>query len=108
MWAKIWAWLKKNWKWLLLPLWIVSMVAVWLLSGGRTKFFPPSGTTDEAADEAARAKDKAVKDFRARLEELHRKAEERLQNASKEQLEEYEEMKDKPIEELAKWIDSLS
>lgn len=105
---KVWEWIKKNWRWLILPLWILSLLLMWFLSGGRTKFFPPSGTTDEAADQAVAAKDKAVAEFRARLDELAAKAEERLQGASEEQIKEYEELKDKPIEEVAKWIDSLS
>jgi hypothetical protein len=106
--SKVWAWLKKNWKWLILPLWLVSLLLVWFLSGGKSTLFPPSGTTDEAADEAIAAKDKAIADFRARLDDLHKKAEERLKNASEEQIKEYEELKDKPVEDVAKWIDSLS
>lgn len=105
---KVWEWIKKNWKWLILPLWILSLLLMWFLSGGRTKFFPPSGTTDEVADQAVKEKDKAIASFRARLDELYKKAEERLQGASEEQIKEYEALKDKPIEEIAKWIDSLS
>jgi hypothetical protein len=108
MWAKIWAWLKKNWKWLVLPLWVLSLLLMWFLSGGHKTFFPPSGTTDEAADEAMKAKDEAMKAFRARLDELARKAEERLQGASEEQVKELKELQDKPLDEVAKWIDSLS
>ncbi len=104
----VWEWLKKNWKWLVLPLWILSVVLVWVLRGGTKPLFPVSGTKDEAADKALEAQQKAVIEFRARLEELARKAEERLKKASQEQLKEYETLKDKPLEEVAKWIDSLS
>lgn len=105
---KIWEWLKKNWKWLVLPFWVLSMVAVWLLSGGRTKLFPPSGTTDVAADSALKAKDEAIELFRVRLDELYKKAEERLRAASEAQVKEFTEIKEKSLEEVAKWIDLLS
>jgi flagellar biosynthesis/type III secretory pathway M-ring protein FliF/YscJ len=106
--SKVWAWLKKNWKWLILPLWLASVILVWIFRGGDKPMFPVTGTTDKAADEALKAKDKAAAEFRARLDELAKKAEERLQNASEEQIKEYEELKDKPLDEVAKWIDSLS
>lgn len=106
--SKVWAWLKKNWKWLILPLWILSIILVWIFRGGDKPLFPVSGTTDAAADQAVAAKDKAVEEFRARLDELAKKAEERLKNASEDQIKEYEELKDKPLDEVAKWIDSLS
>jgi flagellar biosynthesis/type III secretory pathway M-ring protein FliF/YscJ len=106
--SKVWAWLKKNWKWLILPLWIASVVLVWIFRGGDKPMFPVSGTTDAEADKALEAKDKAVAEFRERLEELAKKAEERLKNASEEQLKEYEELKDKPLDEIAVWIDELS
>lgn len=105
---KVWDWLKKNWKWLILPLWIASIVLVWIFRGGDKPLFPVTGTKDSDADKALEAKDKAVSEFRARLDELAKKAEERLKNASQEQIKEYEALKDKPLEEVAKWIDSLS
>ena len=106
--SKGWAWLKKNWKWLLLPLWVTSVVLVWIFRGGDRPLFPVTGTTDDNADKALEAQQKASAEFRARLEKLHKKAEERLKNASEEQLKEYEKIKDKSLEEVAKWIDSLS
>lgn len=103
---KIWEWLKKNWKWLILPLWIASLILVWLFRGGAAPFF--SGTKDSDADTAMKAKDQAIADFRAKLEELAKKAEERLKNASKEQVDEFNGLKDKPLDEVASWIDKLS
>ncbi len=105
---KAWLWLKKRWKWLVLPFWLISIVLVYLFRGGDKPLFPVTGTTDVAADKALQAKSQAMVDFRARLDELAKKAEERLQKASEEQLKEYEELKDKPLDEVAKWIDSLS
>lgn len=105
---KAWEWFKKHWKWFIAPLWIGSLVLIWIFRGGDTPLLPPSGTTDEAADEAMAAKKAAMDGFRARLDELAEKAEERLKDASEEQLKEYEEIKDKPLEEIAAWIDNLS
>ena len=104
---KAWEWFKRNWKWFIAPLWIASLVVMWLFRGGSSK--PPiSGTTDVAADEAMKAKDEAMTQFRSRLDELLKKAQDRLQAASKEQLEEFNELKDKPLDDVAKWIDTIS
>ena len=102
-----WEWLKKNWRYLVFPLWVASLILVWLLSGGRRPIMPVSGTTDQVADDAAKAKDEAIQQFRDRLDQLAKLMEERLKNASKEQMEEFQQMKDKPIEEVAKWIDTV-
>ena len=104
----MWLWLKKNWKWLLLPLWFASLVLVWLFRGGDRTLFPVTGTTDKDADEALKAQQEAAAAFRARLDELAAKADKKLQTASKEQLQEYETMKGKSLDEVAKWIDELS
>lgn len=106
--TKVWEWLKKNWKWLLLPFWLLSLFGTWILRGGKKPLLPPSGTTDVAADTALKEKDAALEGFKSRLDELYRKAEERLKGASEAQVKEYNEIKDKPLEEIAKWIDSLS
>jgi len=104
---KIWEWLKKNWKYLLFPLWVLSLILVWVLAGGHRSLVPVSGTTDQAADDAMKAKDEAVQQFRDRLDQLAKLLEEKLQNASKAQLDEFKEMKDKPLDEVAKWVDSI-
>ena len=105
--SKVWDWLKKNWKWLILPLWILSIVLVWFLHGGEKPLFPVTGTKDEDADKALEAQQKAADEFRARLDELHKRAEERLKNASAEQLKEYEQIKDKPLEDTEE-VDAIS
>lgn len=84
------------------------MVLVWLFRGGDKSLIPISETVDEAAAEALKAKDKAMADYRERLDAQAKKAEERLQKASVEQIKEYEEIKDKPLDELATWFDKLS
>jgi flagellar biosynthesis/type III secretory pathway M-ring protein FliF/YscJ len=104
---KVWAWLKKNWKWLIAPLWILSLVLVWLFAGDGRPLFKPSGTTDKMADELAEEKEKILAEYREKMGDLAKRVEEKLQDASKEQLEEFKEMKDKPPEEIAKWIDQF-
>lgn len=106
--TKVWTWLKKNWKWLILPLWVLSVVLVWVFRGGDKPLFPVTGTTDKAADQAVAAQQKASDEFRARLEALAKRAEERLKTASEAQVKEYETIKDKPLDEVAAWIDNLS
>ena len=104
---KAWEWFKKNWKWFIAPLWILSLVLVWLFMGNKPPLFPPSGTTDEMADELAKEKEIILAEYREKMGALADRVEEKLQAASKEQLEEFKEMKDKPPEEVAKWIDQF-
>lgn len=103
----MWAWLKKNWKWFIAPLWITSMVLVWLFKGGRDVVVPDSGTSDEAADTLAEEKDKALQEFRQRLDELYAKARQRLEQAGEEQLGDFNNIKDEPIEKVSAWIDDI-
>lgn len=103
----VWRWLKKYWKWILFPIGVISIILAWL-ARGRELQLPSSGTTDEAADEAMEAYKEAAREYQRKVKEAHKKAEERLKTASEEQIKEYEELKDKTPEEVAKWIDSLS
>lgn len=103
----MWIWLKKYWKWILFPIGIVSLLLAWK-SRDKGPELPDTGTTDEAADEAMEAYKAAAREYQEKVREVHKKAEERLKDASEEQLKEYEEIKDKPIEEIAKWIDDLA
>jgi len=104
---RVWEWLKKNWKYLLFPLWALSLILVWVIGGGSRSLFPVSGTTDQAADDAMKAKDEAIRQFRERLDQVAQQIETKLRNASKEQLDEFKEMKDKPLDEVAKWVDNI-
>lgn len=104
----VWFWLKANWKWLLLPVWAASLILVWVFRGGDKPLFPISGTTDEAADKALKEKDEAIRVFRSHLDDLAKKAEARMQDASAEQIKEMKELQGKPLEDVVKWIDGLS
>lgn len=105
---KVWEWLKTHWKWLILPLWVASILLVWVFHGGSKPLFPVTGTKDKDADNALEEQRRASEEFKARMEELSKIAEERLKTASEEQVKAYQEIKDKTPEEVAKWIDSLS
>jgi len=105
--SKVWEWIKRNWKWLILPLWAISIVLVWLFKGGSKIDLPISGTTDQAADEVAK-KDKIISDLRQRIAALDAKVKELIMNASEEQIKEYERLRDKTLEDIAKWGDELS
>ena len=83
------------------------MVLVWLFKGGDKRILP-FVDNDDTIDTALEAKDKAIIDYKTKLNALGKKREERLQNASEAQIKEYEEIKDKPLEEIATWIDKLS
>jgi hypothetical protein len=104
---KIWEWLKKNWKWLILPLWVVSMVLVWLFTGGRKVVVPSSGTSDQAANTAVSGVITASDERQRAIADILRIFEERLKKASVDQLKEAEVMKDKPLSEVASWIDKF-
>lgn len=102
-----WRWLKKYWKWIVFPVGLTLAALAWL-SRSKGPELPATGTTDEAADEAMAAYKAAARVYQEKVREVHKKVEERLKTASEEQLKEYEELKDKPIEEIAKWIDDLA
>jgi hypothetical protein len=106
--TKVWAWLKKHWKWILFPIGVLSALLGWFLWWrGRPKDDDTTTTTDAAADQAVKdtqeaqdAKDKALKE----LEEKHN---DKLTAMSEEQKAEFEEVKKKPVDEVASWIDNL-
>lgn len=105
---KIWDWLKKNWKWFVLPLWLVSIVLVWLFTrGGTRKFGPVSGTSDQAANTAVNAVVTAAEEKDKAIADILKYFEEKLKKASVEQLKEFETLKEKPTSEVASWIDKF-
>lgn len=104
--TKVWEWLKKNWKWLILPLWLASMVLVWFFTGGR-KIVPASGTSDQAANTAVGNVITASDERQKAIADILRVFEEKLKKASVDQLKEAESLKDKPLSEVASWIDKF-
>ena len=102
---KIWAWLKKYWKWFIFPLWIVSMLIVWILRGGKPSIIMPPVNLE--LDQAMLEKDEAVKEFKAALDDLSRKTEERMKSASEQEVKVFKELKGKSLDEIAEWVDNL-
>lgn len=106
--SKVWEWLKKNWKWLILPLWAISMVLMWLFTrGGVKRFGPVSGTSDQAANTAVTTVVAAADEKEKAIAGILKYFEEKLKKASTEQLKEFETLKEKPTAEVASWIDKF-
>jgi hypothetical protein len=92
----IWSWLKNNWKYLLGPLWLLTSLLTWVFS---RKIVLPAPLVE---------KEQILGEFRKKLDDLAVRAEQRLLQASKDQLEEFKTLKDKPVSEIAAWIDRIS
>ena len=107
--SKIWAWAKKHWKWIVFPvgiLLVVLSVLGWLMDI-RKKDDPISGTTDEDANRAVDDIFKASREKEAAIVELEKRHAAKVAVMSEQQRAEYKEIKKKPIEEVASWIDKL-
>lgn len=106
--SKVWEWLKKNWKWIVFPIGVLLSVLGWFLWWrGKPKDDNTTTTTDEAADQALKDTVKAQEEKDQALKELEEKHGQKLATMSEEQRKEFEEVKKKPIEEVATWIDRL-
>ena len=105
---KVWEWIKKNpWKAISAFLGLVVTVLAWLMWPDKPK--PPisSGTTDEAAARALKEQRAATAAHDAAVKKLEEDNRDKLAKASEAQVKEFEELKNKPLEEVAKWIDNL-
>jgi beta-lactam-binding protein with PASTA domain len=98
-----------TWLWivLLIVVAVSSSVLTWWLLSRKNKVPQTPKNLMEAADQALDKKDKAILEFKAGLEELSRKTEEKLRTASEEQRKEFQDIKNKSLPEIAAWIDSL-
>lgn len=104
----MWAWLKKNWRWVVFPVGILTAVMGWFLWWRAPQGDDETSTTTDAdANKAVRdifkaqdVKEAAIKD----LEEEHVK---KISSMTDEQRAEFEEVKKKPIDEVASWIDNI-
>lgn len=106
--TKVWEWVKKNWKWIVFPIGVIGAVLGWFLWWrGRPKDDDTTTTTDSAADQAVKDTNQAHDDKDKALKELEEKHGEKLSTMTDEQREEFEEVKKKPIDEVASWIDNL-
>jgi predicted negative regulator of RcsB-dependent stress response len=105
---KIWTWLKKNWKWVVFPIGVISAILGWFLWWrSRPKDDVDSTTTDAAADQAVKDTVEAQEEKDKALEQLEEKHGEKLAAMTEEQQAEFKKVKEKPIDEVASWIDNL-
>lgn len=103
-----WEWVKAHWKWLLFPFVAVATVIGWLLlRQAPQKPDVTSGTTDEAANKLAADLAKAEAEKLEAIKLLEEKHSEKLSVMTDEQRTEFDKVKDKPVEEIASWIDNL-
>ena len=105
--SKIWAWFKRNWKWIVFPVGIVGVVFCWFFWWRKPKDDSTSTTTDSAADQAIKDTVQSQDDRDKSLKELEQRHAEKLAAMSEEQKAKFDEIKQRPIEEVALWIDSL-
>lgn len=100
----VWAWLRKNWQWIVFPVGVLLFFASYL---SVPKKYISDKELDEpirkALDELKQSDDKR----RAQLEQLEQEHKERLRVASEEQIEQIKQLKEKPIEEIVAWFNAL-
>lgn len=106
--AKVWGWLKRNWKWILFPVGFLVFVGGILIaakSRDTDSLLPPDlgEEGEDLADEIL----VAVAERDRQLEELLVKHHERLEELDGDQRKELEELKKKPLEEVVLWFDNL-
>jgi hypothetical protein len=101
----IWEWLKAHWKWLIAPLWALSIFLVWLFTRGGAIKPAVSGTTDQAANNAVTGVIQAADNKDHALAQLETQYQDKLNKMSAAQREEWERQKSKPVGEVAAWID---
>ena len=104
---KIWGWLKMNWKWILFPVGLLmSIGGVLIAIRNRENVHITELAVDNAWDlfgeeDSART----IKD--AKLEELKREHQSRLEKLSEDQRRELSELESKSTEEITQWFDKL-
>jgi hypothetical protein len=103
---KFGSWFIENWKLLLFPIWVISLVFVWFFKSNYPKYSSVNSNLSPAIDAISAEKSKVLTTFQTQLDELVKKARERLQTASMEQIKEFDDLKGKSLEDLAKWLDS--
>jgi hypothetical protein len=105
---KIWTWIKKYWKWIVFPIGILGAILGWFLWWrSKPKDDVDSSTTDAAADQALSDTVEAQEERDKKMQELEEKHSEKLATMTDEQRQEFEDVRKKPIDEVAAWIDNL-
>jgi hypothetical protein len=102
---KIWAWLKKYWKWLLFPVGLI--IGILTMIGRRKKIT----VTSPEVTEAEEARKKADEEARKRLQELEEDRREKIENIEKEHADTIRELTEDQrsrLEELREDPDELN
>jgi len=107
--AKVWGWLKRNWKWILFPVGLLMFIGGILIAiaSGNEDDDPPPPDFGKEGEELAKEIAEAAAERDRRLEELRAKNQQRLEQLDLDQQKELEELKDKPLEEVVTWFDNL-
>jgi hypothetical protein len=106
--SRVWGWFKKHWKWVVFPVGILLAVLGWFLWWrSRPGDDDTTTTTDSAADGAVKDTNDAVDNRDEAVRELEKKHSAKLEAMTEEQKSEFEDVKKKDIDEVAKWIDNL-
>lgn len=106
---KVWNWIKKWWKLVvgfLLALGGIG-IGVAIASRDTSPSTPIPPDLDDEADKALDRVEEADQRKEEQLAELEAKNHARLVNLSEDQQREYDEVKKRPISEVAKWIDDI-
>lgn len=105
IWLKVWAWLKKYWKWLLFPVGILLGILSML---GRKRIF---NVVSPELVEAEKVREEAEEDKRQRIEELEQERSERLEEIERVHADTVSKLTDeqkKRVEELREDPDELN
>ena len=104
----VWAWVKRHWKWIVFPVGVLGSVLGWYLWW---RSDPPlkdgSGVPDGVVDKALKDVSSAAEERDLSLKQIEEDHADKLSAMSAEQKKVYEEVKKRPIEEIALWIDKL-
>jgi hypothetical protein len=107
MWGKVWAWLKKYWKWLLFPIGLTGLVVAFFAGKACDPQDPDPPDVGEAGEDALDDVEEANRLRDAALEELRAAHHERLKDLTEEQAAELKELQDQPVENVVAWFNRL-
>lgn len=101
-----WAWVKTHWKWVLFPIGLISSFLGWYFWWVK-KDDETSATSDEAANRTVGDIIRAHEEHDKALADLEVQQSLKLRYMTSAQQQEYNEVRKRPIEEVAEWIDRL-
>lgn len=105
--SKAWEWIKRYWKWIIFPVGLLGLLSTALVGASsrrRISTVPPPDP-DKSAEEVMEAIRQANIQRDIKLTELKIVHRDRLRELSEDQKKEFNELCDKPVEEVVKWFD---